>query len=492
MKAEVLTIGDELLRGEITDSNKSFLSQRLLTLDIETRFHVTCADDRNDIADVFRRAAERSEVVLVSGGLGPTRDDITIEVLAETFGRKLVLHQPSLDALRGFFARFGREMAAINEKQAWFPEGAEVLDNPIGTAPGTMLEVPREGGGSALFFCMPGVPRELYRMMEEQVLPRVAGRLGGGRGVMRAALLRTFGVGESNLEDMLKDVGREPGVVLGFRTSFPDNFLRPVARAATLEEAEAKLARACAAIAEKLGPLVYTRGEETMEAVVGHMLAERGLTIATAESCTGGLIGARITAVPGSSRYYRGGVVAYANEAKRSATCSACPRRCSASTAQSLGRWRVRWRRAPAHGSAQISRSRRRASRAQTAGPPRSPSASSGSRSPRRTASRPNRWCSRSTASVTVRSPRRRHSTGFDARCSAFRASCRVTCGGSRDVGKQPRVAAPRWQGAAGAGVSRHTPSRPRRSQRGCRAPRPLRAQARLRGAGLLCGRARR
>ena len=136
VKAEVLTIGDELLRGEITDSNKSFLSQRLLTLDIETRFHVTCADDRADMAELFRRAAARSDVVLVSGGLGPTRDDLTIEVLAETFGRKLVLHEPSLEALRGFFARFGREMAAINEKQAWFPEGAEVLDNPIGTAPG--------------------------------------------------------------------------------------------------------------------------------------------------------------------------------------------------------------------------------------------------------------------------------------------------------------------------------------------------------------------
>ena len=164
---------------------------------------------------------------------------------------------------------------------------------------------------------MPGVPRELYRMMEEQVLPRVAARLGGGRGVMRAALLRTFGLGESNLEDMLKDVGREEGVLLGFRTAFPDNFLRPVARAATIEEADAKLARACAAIEQKLGPLVYTRGEVTMEAVVGSLLAGRALTLATAESCTGGLLGARLTAVPGASRYYRGGVVAYANEAKR-------------------------------------------------------------------------------------------------------------------------------------------------------------------------------
>jgi nicotinamide-nucleotide amidase len=314
MKAEVLTIGDELLRGEITDSNKSFLSQRLLGLDIETRFHVTCADDRADIAEVFRRAAARSDVVLVSGGLGPTRDDLTIEVLAETFGRKLVLHQPSLDGLRAFFARFGREMAAINEKQAWFPEGAEVLDNPIGTAPGTMLEVPRDGG-SALFFCMPGVPRELYKMMDEQVLPRIASRLRVDTWV-RATLLRTFGVGESTLDEMLRDLPLPDGVELGFRTQFPDNHVRAVARAATAAEADAKVERTCALMRERLGPLVYGVGEETLEEVTGRLLDEHGQTLAVAESCTGGMIGELFTATPGSSAYFKGGVVAYWNDAK--------------------------------------------------------------------------------------------------------------------------------------------------------------------------------
>ena len=315
MKAEVLTIGDELLRGEITDSNKSFLSQRLLTLDMETRFHVTCADDRADIADVFRRAAARSEVVLVSGGLGPTRDDITIEVLAETFGRKLVLHEPSLEALRGFFARFGREMAAINEKQAWFPEGAEVLDNPIGTAPGTMLEVSKDGGGSVLFFCMPGVPRELYKMMDEQVLPRIASRRRVTSWV-RASLLRTFGIGESNLDEMLRDVALPEGVELGFRTQFPDNHVRPVARAASAAEADAKLACSCELLRERLGVLVYGTGEETLEEVAGRLLIERGATLSVAESCTGGMIGELLTATPGSSAYFKGGVVAYWNDAK--------------------------------------------------------------------------------------------------------------------------------------------------------------------------------
>jgi len=313
VSAEVLTIGDELLRGEIVDSNKSFLSDRLLSLDIETRFHGSVRDDRGDMIEAFQRARERSEIVLVSGGLGPTRDDLTIEVLAEAFGRKLVLHEPSLAAIRAFFARFGREMAKNNEKQAWFPEGAEVLPNPVGTAPGTML---REGG--ALFFCMPGVPHELQRMMDEQVLPRIAASRSEGRGgrVVRSRLLRTFGLGESNLDALLADVAIDGDVVLGFRTAFPDNYLRPLTRGETAAEADAKLASVIETIRERLGPLVYGEGDETLEAVVGARLLEAGQTVAVAESCTGGGVGERLTRVPGSSAWFLGGVVAYADAAK--------------------------------------------------------------------------------------------------------------------------------------------------------------------------------
>jgi len=310
VSAEVLTIGDELLRGEIVDSNKSFLSDRLLSLDIETHFHGSVRDDRGDMIEAFRRARERSEIVLVSGGLGPTRDDLTIEVLAEAFGRKLVLHEPSLEAIRAFFARFGREMAKNNEKQAWLPEGAEVLPNPVGTAPGTML---REG--DATFFCMPGVPRELHQMMDEQVLPRIAAARPGGR-VVRSRLLRTFGLGESNLDALLADVAIDGDVVLGFRTAFPDNYLRPLTRGDTAAEADAKLAHVVDAIHERLGPLVYGEGDETLEAVVGARLLEAGKTVAVAESCTGGGVGERLTRVPGSSGWFLGGVVAYADAAK--------------------------------------------------------------------------------------------------------------------------------------------------------------------------------
>jgi competence/damage-inducible protein CinA-like protein len=312
VKAEVLTIGDELLRGEIVDSNKAFLSDRLLSLDIETHYHASVRDVPEDMIDAFHRAARRADIVLVSGGLGPTRDDLTSEVLARAFDRELRLDEAALAEIRAFFARTGRAMSENNASQAYFPDGAEVLANPIGTAPGFMLEVK----GGAVFFCMPGVPREMMRMMDEQVLPRVAAR-GGRSVVVRARLLRTFGIGESSLDAELADIAASGDVTLGFRTAFPDNYVRPVARAASVEQADALLDRVCEAIRARLGPIVYGEGNETLEQVVGQRLRERALRVAVAESCTGGLIAEKLTDVPGSSAYFLGGVVAYADAAKR-------------------------------------------------------------------------------------------------------------------------------------------------------------------------------
>lgn len=331
MNAEIITIGDELLRGEIIDSNKARIAERLLSLDLDCRHQVSVLDDPTDMRDAFLRAASRSDFVFVSGGLGPTRDDLTTEVMAATFDRKLELDPDSLAAIESFFASVGREMADTNRKQAYFPTGADVLANPIGTAPGFSIEtgVPGDAAGrTVVFYSMPGVPRELDRMMDEQVLPRVEARLvssetavssgPGRRRVVRAALLATFGLGESTLEADLRDLMRDGEVELGFRTSFPDNFLRPVARAQTAEEADRRVAEAVRSIRERLGPVVYGEGKDTMESVVGRMLSERGLTVATAESCTGGLIAERFTDVPGSSAYFLGGIVSYSNAAKAS------------------------------------------------------------------------------------------------------------------------------------------------------------------------------
>ena len=321
--AEIITIGDEILRGEIVDSNKALISERLLQLHIDTRFQTSVLDDPADMVDAIRRAVARCDIVLLSGGLGPTRDDMTTAVVADAFGRELVLDPESLETIRSFFARLGREMSDNNSKQAYFPEGAEILANPIGTAPGFMIHASygaaggEANGAGALLFAMPGVPRELERMMEEQVLPAVARRFGGG-GVVRARLLKTFGLGESSLDEKLHHIAREEGVDLGFRTRFPDNYLRPVVRASSVEEAEEQLDGICREVRECLGALVYGEGDETMEAVVGCLLREQGKWIAVAESCTGGMIAEHITDVPGSSEYFAGGVVTYSNESKSS------------------------------------------------------------------------------------------------------------------------------------------------------------------------------
>jgi len=314
----VLTIGDELLRGEIVDSNKSHLSQRMLALELETTRHVSVPDDPSAMEEVLREAAARARVVLVSGGLGPTRDDLTTEIAARTFGRKLVRDAESLEQIRAFFRRFNREMAENNAKQADFPEGAEILPNPIGTAPGFMLDVPSPSPAeppTQLFF-MPGVPRELYRMLDDEVVPRISARLGRGR-VVRARLLRTFGIGESNLDRMLADLAQgDPDAVLGFRTQFPDNLVRILVRAADERSAEARLDALEREVRARLGDLVVAAGEQKLEEVVAALLRERKRTIAVAESLTGGLIASRLTDVPGSSAYLLEGVVAYANDAK--------------------------------------------------------------------------------------------------------------------------------------------------------------------------------
>jgi nicotinamide-nucleotide amidase len=313
MKAEIITIGDEILRGEIVDSNKALIAERLLRLDIECHYQSSVRDERADMTFAFLQAASRADVVLISGGLGPTRDDITTEVMAETFSRKLELDEASLEQIRLFFARLEREMADVNRKQAFFPTGSEVLANPVGTAPGFMLE--HEG---TLLFCMPGIPSELSLMLDEQVLPRVARKAVGGAVFVRARLLKTFGIGESSLEAELADLARDGDVEIGFRTTFPDNFLRVVARGESAEAADARIADVELAVGKRLGDLIYGADDDTMSSVVGRALSGAGASVATAESCTGGGIAERITDVPGASDYFLGGVVAYSNEAKQS------------------------------------------------------------------------------------------------------------------------------------------------------------------------------
>jgi len=314
--AWVLTIGDELLRGEIVDSNKSFFSERLLRLDIETTRHVTVADDPEPISEQLRAAtSDGARIVLISGGLGPTRDDITTEVVARTFSLPLERDQATVDRMRSYFASVGREMSENNAKQADFPKGAEILANPLGTAPGFMLRIE-----DCLIFCTPGVPRELYRMVDQEILPRIAEERaanGAAARPVRAQLLRTFGLGESTLDQELSDIAQgDPNLTLGFRTQFPDNLVRVVARGDVPAEAESKLRHAVDAIRDRLGATLIAESDQTLEATVGELLLQHELRIAVAESCTGGLLSHLLTENPGSSKYLLESIVCYSNASK--------------------------------------------------------------------------------------------------------------------------------------------------------------------------------
>ena len=312
----VVTIGDELLRGEIVDSNKSHLSQRMLTLELESSRHVSVPDDPAAIEEVLRNAASRARVVLVSGGLGPTRDDITTEVTARTFGRKLVRDSQALEQIRAFFKRFNREMAENNAKQADFPEGAEVLPNPIGTAPGFRLEVPRSDGAgepTQLFF-MPGVPREMMRMFDEQVTPRIRKLAPNDTYQVH---LKTFGLPESVVGEKLAGIeAANEGVIIGYRAHYPEIEVKVLAKAASQTSARDAAEKAAAEVRARLGDVIYGESDDTFASVVGRVLRNRGLTLAIAESCTGGLVGSMLTREPGASEFLLLDAVTYANSAK--------------------------------------------------------------------------------------------------------------------------------------------------------------------------------
>ncbi|NOX57051.1 MAG: CinA family nicotinamide mononucleotide deamidase-related protein [Planctomycetes bacterium] len=287
MHAEVIAIGSELTSGANLDTNSQWLSVELGQIGIPVRFHTTVADDLDAIVDVLRTSVARSDVVLITGGLGPTQDDLTRDALAALAGRKLVLHQPSLDHIRRLFAQRGRPMPERNRVQALFPEGSEPLPNPVGTAPGIWMELSRDGADPCRLAALPGVPSEMRRMFHEQVRPR----LPRGDQVILSAKLNCFGAGESAIEEMLGELtarGRQPDV--GITAHEATIVLRITAQAATLEQCRRQIDQTKALIRERLGSLIFGEEDETLPEVVVSLLRTRNKTLATLEMGTDGLL----------------------------------------------------------------------------------------------------------------------------------------------------------------------------------------------------------
>jgi len=311
MRAEIIAIGSELVSGQRIDTNSAWLSGRLGELGIPVRVHTSISDDLDENISAFRIAADRADLVIATGGLGPTQDDLTREAMAAVAGVPLVEDETSLRHIKAMFLKRRREMAERNRVQALFPAGSEPLPNRVGTAPGIGM-----GLGRAWVACLPGVPSEMKVMFDEQVAPRLKAKGVAGRVIVHRSI-HLFGLGESEVEARAMDLtarGRTPEV--GITASDATITLRVSAEGADEAEALTLAEPTLATIRERFGEVVVgEQGEGVAEALV-KALAAAGTTLATAESCTGGLVASRITAIPGVSPYFLGGVVTYANAAK--------------------------------------------------------------------------------------------------------------------------------------------------------------------------------
>ena len=310
LRCEILSTGDEVLTGMLVDTNAAFLADQMGSLGFEVIRQITVGDDRAMLEDTFRKLGESADVVLCTGGLGPTVDDLTTEVAAGLLGVGMKLDEQALAFMEGLWKSRGRTMPENNKKQALIPEPATVLPNPIGTAPGFTVKI-----GRAQFFFMPGVPREMKRMFAEQVVPRVE-KLRPEPTVFQVRLYRSFGLSESGADQALKGLEeRHPGVKLGFRAHFPEIQIKLTVKGPDVAAAEARLSAAAAEVKATIGANVFSDGDQ-IEAVVGAALERAGATLSTVESCTGGMVAEMITAIAGASAYFDRGFVTYTNQAK--------------------------------------------------------------------------------------------------------------------------------------------------------------------------------
>ena len=320
MSAEVISIGDELTSGQRLNTNSQWLSQRLAELGYNTTYHTTVADDLEANRRVFREALSRADVVIATGGLGPTDDDLTREAIAATTNLSLELDSGALAHIQALFARRGRGMPETNRRQAMFPQGSFVIPNPNGTAPGIDLSITLPGQSASRIFALPGVPVEMREMWDATVAPALSETSGSGRCIVQRQI-NCFGAGESDIEQRLPELvqrGRNP--TIGITASKATITLRIISTEESIDRCHAKIQPVAETIYNCLGDLVFGEGNTELQHVVMDLLASRQTTMATAEVATGGLLAAWLNDIPTSSEFYRGGWVV--NDVKAAAIFS--------------------------------------------------------------------------------------------------------------------------------------------------------------------------
>ncbi len=308
---EIISIGDELLIGQVVNTNASWMAEELNGAGWDVR-QITCVSDKaSEIRRALEEAGQRAEVILMTGGLGPTKDDITKEVLCDYFETRLVMHEPVLRNIETFFRRKGLPLTELNREQALVPESAIVVENPLGTAPGLVFKEKEK-----LFVAMPGVPYEMKHVMESYVLPELM-KLPGKQVIVHKTVL-TQGIGESFLARKIEDWENSlaPDIKLAYLPSPGIVRLRLSMRGTDRVKMEERLAEKITQLQQLIPAYIWGEGKETLEENVGKLLKENRKTLATAESCTGGLIAHRITSVPGSSAWFTGSIIAYSNRIK--------------------------------------------------------------------------------------------------------------------------------------------------------------------------------
>jgi nicotinamide-nucleotide amidase len=312
VRAEVVGVGTELLLGQIANTNAQWISQRLAEIGVDVLFHDVVGDNHDRIVEVLRLAVGRADAVIVTGGLGPTQDDITREAVSEVAGVPLIRRPEIEEWLRRRFERMGRDMPASNLRQADVPEGADVIENERGSAPGLVVRT-----GEATIFALPGVPAEMRQMVRAAVVPVLAERAGPAGIASRQ--IRCVGMAESKIAELLDDLFHgSTNPTVAYLAGGGEVRVRLTAKARTLGDAEDLIRPLAEEVAARLGDVVYSTGDEELEHVIGRELRAVRKTVACAESLTGGGVAKRLTAAPGSSAYFRGSAVVYTAEAKRS------------------------------------------------------------------------------------------------------------------------------------------------------------------------------